>query len=498
MTPGVGRGIALIAVLALASCGGDDDDDATATPDGTGAATTSEAPATTEAGGPATTGATDGGAATTDAPATTDGEATPAQGGEITVGTIFDAFGLEPTTFLGGVNDLFIGHGLYDPLVIRTVQGEVEPWLAESIESDDRQTYTITLHEGVMFTDGTPLDAEAVKVNIERHMDPANKSRALGQASNIESITVVDPQTLTITLKFPWSAFPEVLAGALGFIASPTAIAGGNLNTAPVGSGPFVLEERVPGDHTTLVRNDDYWRDGEPYLDRITFRVILDNDVREESVANGEIQVAQSIRADTLAEANETDGLSATMTAGNGNTIHTNTTRAPTDDVRVRQALAYALDYEALNDVIFDGAAEVTHSFIVEDSPFNDAVRRVAGVRSRAGERARRGVRGRGGADPVHLPLLHRTGVGAAERARDADVGSRRHRGHGRDDGPEHVRARPLPGQLHSGVLRIERGDHRSGPHVVQPAALGQPDEQLQVHQPGDGRGARCRSDRHR
>ena len=170
----------------------------------------------------------------------------------------------------------------------------------------------------------------------------------------------------------------------------------------------------MPDDHTTLVRNEDYWRDGEPYLDRITFRVILDNDVREESVANGEIQVAQSIRADTLAEANETDGLSATMTAGNGNTIHTNTTRAPTDDVRVRQALAYALDYEALNDVIFDGAADVDPLVHRRGLAVQRRVGRVAGVRPRAGERARRGVRGRGRPDPVHLPVLHRTGVGAA------------------------------------------------------------------------------------
>ena len=285
---------------------------------------------------------------------------------------MFDAFGLEPTTFSGGVNDFFIAQGLYDPLVVVNVEGEVEPWLAESIETDDQQNYTITLHDGVMFTDGTPLDAEAVKLNIERHMDPANRSRALGQASNIESITVVDPLTLEIALKFPWVAFPEVLAGSIGFIASPTAIAGGNINTAPVGSGPFTLEDRVPGDHTTLVRNEDYWREGEPYLDRITFRVMLDNDVRQESVANGEIQVAQSIRADTLAEANDTDGLSSSQTPGNVNTIHINTSAAPVDDVRVRQALAYALDYDALNAVMFNGAAERNHSFIAPDSPFND------------------------------------------------------------------------------------------------------------------------------
>jgi len=304
--------------------------------------------------------------------AANEGAATPAQGGEIVVGTVFDVFGLEPTTFLSGTHDLFIGMGLYDPLAIRTAEGVVEPWLAESIATDDQQTYTITLHDGVMFQDDTPVDAEAVKFNIERHMDPANESRALGQASNIESVTVVDPLTVEIKLKFPWTVFPEVLSGTMGFIASRTAVAGGNINTEPVGSGPYRLEERVPGDHTTLVRNEDYWREGEPYLDRITFRVMLDNDVRQTSVANGEIQVAQSIRADTLADADAADGLWASVTAGNGNTIHMNNSVAPMDDVRVRRALAHAVDYEALNTVIFSGAAEVTHSFIEADSPFND------------------------------------------------------------------------------------------------------------------------------
>ena len=149
------------------------------------------------------------------------------------MGEIFDAFGFDPATLVGGVTDGAIGYALYDPLTTYNAAGELEMWLAESVESDDQQTWTITINEGVLFHDGTSFDAEAVKINLERHKDPNTKSRAIGNASNIESVTVIDPTTVEIALKFPWAAFPELLAGNLGLMASPTAIASGTLNTAP-------------------------------------------------------------------------------------------------------------------------------------------------------------------------------------------------------------------------------------------------------------------------
>jgi peptide/nickel transport system substrate-binding protein len=301
----------------------------------------------------------------------------PTPGGEIVIGTIFDPFGLEPTTFVGGITDAAIALALYDPLMMYTPEGTVEPWLASSMESEDSQTWTLTLQEGVTFQDGTPFDAEAVKVNLERHMDPASSSRALGNASNIEAVTVVDPSTVEIRLRFPWPAFPEVLTGNLGLMASPEAIAGGDLDTSPVGTGPFRLEERVPGDHTTVVRNEDYWRDGEPYLDRITYRVLVDDSVRQASLENGEIHLAQSIRGDTMIAAVEADGIGAVASPGFSNVISMNTTTAPTDDVRVRQALALALDTESMDEVIFDGTADSAgnplspeSSFFAEDAEF--------------------------------------------------------------------------------------------------------------------------------
>lgn len=297
-------------------------------------------------------------------------EAQPSYGGDLIVGTVFDAFGLEPATFVGGVTDAHIALAIYDPIMMIQPDGSIEPWLAETFETDDFQTYRITLHEGVTFHDGTSLDAEAVKFNLERHQDIDTNSRALPNARYIESVTVTDDLSLEIVLQFPWAAFPEILAGSLGIIASPAAVEAGTANEQPVGSGPFRFESRIPQDNTVVVRNDDYWRDGEPYLDSITFRVMLDDNVRQTSVEGGEIHAAQSIRADTLVDAEAAAGVYPTETPGRVNTIHINTRVAPFDDVRIRQALAYALDYDAFNQVMFANAANPVHHWISADSPF--------------------------------------------------------------------------------------------------------------------------------
>jgi len=151
--------------------------------------------------------------------ATNEAPSEPTPGGDLVVGTIFDAFGLEPTTFVGGVTDAHIALAIYDPIMMFTPEGVPEPYLAESVETTDDQNYTITLRDGVTVHDGTPLNAEAVKVNLERHMNPENQSRAIVNALNIESVTVVDEVTVEVALRFPWPASPEILAGNLGLIA---------------------------------------------------------------------------------------------------------------------------------------------------------------------------------------------------------------------------------------------------------------------------------------
>jgi peptide/nickel transport system substrate-binding protein len=360
---------ALVVGVALAACGGDDggDGDGTAAPDSTGTTGTTGTSAT-GAPGPSTSG--DAGSDTTTGSDAAAGQ--PVSGGELVVGTIFDPFGLEPTTFVGQSSDGAVANALYDNLMTYDENGEPVGWLAESMTTADQQHWTIKLRPGVVFHDGTPLDAEAVKFNFQRHQDPALRSRNLANASKITSMTVVDPLTLELELAHPWASFDEIMIGNLGLMASPTAAQAGTLNEHPVGTGPFTLVERIPGDRVVLERNENYWRDGEPYLDRIVFRVILDDSVRISSVESGEVNAAQSIKADEMTAA-EDDGLKATMSPGRANTIYMNTVSGPTADVRVRQGLAQAIDYEALNDVIFDGDAMSEYRIMGSANPFYDA-----------------------------------------------------------------------------------------------------------------------------
>ena len=293
-------------------------------------------------------------------------------GGDLVVLTAQDLYGFDPLklipSFAGGAQ----GYATYDPLMRQNADASIEPFLAESLASEDAQTWTIGLRDGITFTDGTPLDAEAVKINIERHMVQENSSIAYSLAQNIESVTVVDAKTVELTTKFPWPAVPLMLASTIGMIASPTAIESGTLNEAPVGTGPFTLEERLPGDHTTFVRNDNYWRDGEPYLDSITFRSLADDIVRQTSIEQGEVDVAQAGVPNILGQA-EADGFAVTRGFPTPVTIQFNTRNAPLDNVDVRRALAMALDYDVINDVMYDGSATVTHSMLSEESPYFDS-----------------------------------------------------------------------------------------------------------------------------
>jgi peptide/nickel transport system substrate-binding protein len=284
----------------------------------------------------------------------------PEPGGEMVVATLFDSFGFDPTKLVHGIADGTAATAVFDTLMVYGEDREVVPHLAESLESEDLQTWTLTLRPDVTFTDGTPLDAEAVKFNIERHQDPANGSRAIRNASNIESMTALDELTLEFELAFPWPAFPELFVGTLGTIGSPTALADPEaFSRNPVGAGPFRVVEWTLGDHITMERNEDYWQEGKPYLDQITFRLVPDTETRFESVRADEVQLGQSTNGAEIAEAADTQGMQGFPVNGPGITIMMNTTRPPFDDPRVRMAVLQATDREALNEVVFDGVGTV-------------------------------------------------------------------------------------------------------------------------------------------
>ena len=176
--------------------------------------------------------------------------------------------------------------------------GSAEPYMAESMDSPDGgQTWRLGLRDGVTFTDGTPLDAHAVIVNVQRHIDKVS-SPGHRFTEPIESMRAVDPLTVEFRLKSPFGLFPMAFAGSfttgsLGTIISPAALQqyGDQIANNPVGAGPFVLGNWTRDSRMVLTRNPNYWQEGMPYLDGLEFRPLPDTETRYASIENGDVDL---------------------------------------------------------------------------------------------------------------------------------------------------------------------------------------------------------------
>lgn len=259
---------------------------------------------------------------------------------------------------------------------------EIVPWLAESwTVSDDALTWDFTLRSDVSFTDGTPFDAAAVKANIEHLQDPETQSStgylAVGKVASVE---VVDDTVARLHLTAPDSALLESLAQPWTAMQSPTGIARGMEENcrAPVGTGPFVVDEWVPQDHVSLVRNEDYHggpgdreRDGTAYLDGIEWRFIPDSASRYAALQAGEVDIIDNAQPDTLAQAEE-GGTLVEIDAprpGASNRLELNSGQAPFDDALVREAFIRAVDVNDGIDSLFFGTAARSTSVLSSVEP---------------------------------------------------------------------------------------------------------------------------------
>ncbi|MGH9085982.1 MAG: ABC transporter substrate-binding protein [Acidimicrobiales bacterium] len=317
-------------------------------------------------------------AGTEETTTTEEGEGTPVKGGELVFGTESDVATLAPGE-AAQPSDKVITLGIYDPLTTY-VDGKIEPFLAESIEGNAELTqYTIVLREGVTFHDDTPLNADAVVKHFQRLQDPATACPCKANADQITSMDTPDgPEGLTVVfnLAVPNVAFPDYLAGSSGYIESPTAVASGvNLKTDGVGTGPFELQEFVAGERTVLVANPDYWGTDEdgtqlPYLDKLTIVPIADSGQRVAALETGDIDIFQTADSKTVAQA-EDAGFAAQKISGSSSTIILfNSSKPPFDDVRARQALAYAIDKDLLNERVYEGIRTPSYSGFAPDSPY--------------------------------------------------------------------------------------------------------------------------------
>ncbi|HEX2020778.1 MAG TPA: ABC transporter substrate-binding protein [Aurantimonas sp.] len=286
----------------------------------------------------------------------------------LVVGQVAEPKSLDPQA-VTATNDFRILVNVFEGLV-RFRQGtmEVEPALATDWTiSEDGLTYRFDLRENVTFHDGTPFDAEAVKFTFDRMLETDHPLHDTGPFplafffSSIDAVTVVDPLTVEFSLREPFAPFLSNLAYPTGLIVSPTAVAdaGSEFGRHPVGTGPFRFEAWEPEDKVTISRNGDYW--GEvPAIEAVEFRPIPDAAARTTQMLSGDIDLMVEAPAASL----------ATFRADPGYTVHEeagphlwflilNTKEGPFADKRVRQAVNYAIDKQAIVEDVLKGSAEI-------------------------------------------------------------------------------------------------------------------------------------------
>lgn len=283
----------------------------------------------------------------------------PVDGGSFTFGEWVQPPSLDPVKYYvtGAVGGTEFA-AVYDPLLrYDPVSGEYEPQMAKSVEPNgDFTEWALTLREGVEFTDGTPFDAEAVKFNIDRVV-AAKASNYDFINEYIESMDVSDPGKVVFKLKKPWPGFEFLLASNVGYIGSPTAIKKdeNGYSTKPVAAGPFMVESYVAGDSIVLKANPDYW-DGKPHLDSVKFVPVAGDADRWGQLTNHDIDAA-FFRDFEYGQKAVDAGYPGFMNLSNGGwalAINNAEGRAGSD-VRVRQAIAYAIDPEVLKQRFLNG-----------------------------------------------------------------------------------------------------------------------------------------------
>lgn len=245
------------------------------------------------------------------------------------------------------------------------------PLLAESYTFNDSATeFTFVLRKGITFHDGAEFNAEAVRVNIERMMTGKYKRSSLMKP--VKELQVIDDYTVRFVLKEPFGAFVNAIAHPGSLIQSPKAIEqyGDEVSKHPVGTGPYIFKEWVSGDHVTIVKNPDYWR-GEVKVDSITFRPIPESGARLAMLRAGQAHYIYPMPAE-LRKVAERDPKIEILSQPSiiERYLIMNTQYQPFSDIKVRQAINYALDKQAIIKIAWGGAATEADSIIPPNLQF--------------------------------------------------------------------------------------------------------------------------------
>ncbi|MFN8041371.1 MAG: ABC transporter substrate-binding protein [Acidimicrobiales bacterium] len=283
----------------------------------------------------------------------------PKPGGTLVFGLEAETDGWNPTTNRWAASGTQVALAVFDPLVAFDDQFNPTPYLAESFTPSNNYTvWDFKLRPNVKFHDGSPLNAAAVVKTVQAF----KASPLTGAAARpIEKVEAVDDLTVRYTMAMPWATFPTGLTGQAGVVAAPAQLDSPDSTQKPIGTGPFTFQSWTPDKDLVVKKNASYWRKDSagrqlPYLDGITFKPITETESRFSAVKSGEVNITVTSAEQTIIRMQEEakkGGIQLVLSRGQKdvNLVLLNTTAAPMDDLRIRQAMAYAIDRETLRQV---------------------------------------------------------------------------------------------------------------------------------------------------
>jgi peptide/nickel transport system substrate-binding protein len=285
----------------------------------------------------------------------------PKRGGVLRISAPANPSSLDPATGGAGSDHAFL-FTMYDTLTEWDFETlKPRPGLAESWSFADPTTFVLKIRPGVTFHDGTALDAEAVKFNLDRNKsDP--KSNIKADLATIASVEVTGPMQVTLKLNTPDAALPGILSDRAGMMVSPVAVkasGAGNVARTPVGAGAYSFVSWADGERIVIKRNEKYWKENRPYPDGIEFAIIQELTTGVRSVTAGQNDLIYQLppRQKVIVER------SNNLKVFNGPTLYVfqiflNWAKPPFDDIRIRKAFNLAIDREAFVKAALAGLAE--------------------------------------------------------------------------------------------------------------------------------------------
>jgi peptide/nickel transport system substrate-binding protein len=296
---------------------------------------------------------------------------TPKPGGSLTVlelGGYAGAWpaGLDPATNTNGAADQDQMNSIFGQLFQLAEGGKLIPDLANSATpSDGGKTWTIALHPGLKFSDGTPLDAAAVVTNWKR--DLATPCTCKPILPPVKSITAPDSTTVKFSMVAPDGAFQnQLLVANLNWIASPTALKKMGeqaFKIKPVGAGPFTVVSDTLSNTLVLKKNPNYWQSGRPYLDNLTFKATADDEAALEALQSGAAQAYDGMATPSLVSQYKSHFTTTEQPATSPYDIQLNTAAPPFNNINARLAIYYATDAALIDQKLFGNQFQVVQGF---------------------------------------------------------------------------------------------------------------------------------------